>query len=123
MFGSDFNDKQLQFLTLLFNDEEVFIPHMTKEKVMYLFACKHQKPFMVKDVRKMCSIMDALCKQNYISPTWQAIADKNRCFVSVRGNHISRNMLSSAKYRSLNDSVCGDYGRYDNWISRLETFK
>lgn len=123
MFGAEFNEKQIDALILLFNDEHVFLPSMDKNKIIALFSCKHRAPFLVKDVRKMCYIMDALREQNLITPEWQAVSDKYQCFLSVRGKLMTRNMLSSAKYRAMNDSVSLLYQKYNRYIDALKNLK
>ncbi|MCD7963659.1 MAG: hypothetical protein LUF90_08995 [Rikenellaceae bacterium] len=115
MYGSRFNNKQLKHLVYLFNEEMIFQPAVDEKAVNGLFSCKLTQPLMVRDVRKLCYIMDQLRQKGMITPMWQAVSEKQNCFMSLRGKPISRNTLSSAKYCAINED--NDYHRYAEYIN------
>lgn len=97
-FLASLNCKQLTALTELFNGQRVFQPEVDTNTIAALFACKLKEPLIVCNARTLCYIFHILSEERLISPIWQAIAAKNKCFVSLKGKPINRNTLSSAKY-------------------------
>lgn len=101
-FCSHFNNKQLTALTELFNDQHVFQPAVDTNTVAALFMYRLKEPLIVCNTRTLCYIFHILGEERLITPIWQAVAAKNKCFVSLKGKPISRNTLSSAKYCAIN---------------------
>lgn len=99
------NCKQLTALTELFNGQRVFQPEVDTNTIATLFACKLKEPLIVCNARTLCYIFYILSKERLITPIWQAVAAKNKCFVSLNGKPISRNTLSSAKYCAINSDA------------------
>ena len=97
-FLASLNCKQLTALTELFNGQRVFQPEVDTNTVAALFACKLKEPLIVCNARTLCYIFHILGEERLITPIWQAVAAKNKCFVSLNGKPINRNTLSSAKY-------------------------
>ena len=97
-FSMSLNGKQRNALAELFNEFRIFQPEVDAMAVADLFYCRLQKPLIVRNARLLCYIMDYMSQQLMIANIWQTIAEENRCFVSVKGKPITRNILSSAKY-------------------------
>ncbi len=98
MFYTSFSYKQITALTELFNDQRVFQPEVDTNTVAALFMCRLKEPLVVCNARTLCYIFHILSEERLITPIWQAVAAKNKCFVSLNGKPINRNTLSSAKY-------------------------
>lgn len=64
--------------------------------------CRLKEPMIVCNARTLCYIFHILGEERLITPIWQAVAAKHKCFVSLNGKLISRNTLSSAKYCAVN---------------------
>ncbi|WP_276759555.1 hypothetical protein [Alistipes sp.] len=101
-FHSTLDKKQLTALTELFNGQRVFQPEVDTNTVTALFMCRLKEPLVVCNARTLCYIFHILSEERLITPIWQAVAAKNKCFVSLNGKPISRNTLSSAKYCAIN---------------------
>ncbi|WP_418451300.1 hypothetical protein [Alistipes sp.] len=97
-FLASLNHKQLTALTELFNGQRVFQPEVDTNTVAALFMCRLKEPLVVCNARTLCYIFHILSEERLITPIWQAVAAKNKCFVSLKGKPINRNTLSSAKY-------------------------
>lgn len=115
-FNSHFTIKQAELLADLFNSFQVFQPAVDADTLASLFACRLKSPLVVRNTRTLCYIMDQLSQKLMITNLWQTTAEKQSCFVSVKGKPISRNTLSSAKYcavkfdsLSLNKQLIQDY--------------
>ena len=102
MFYTSFSYKQITALTELFNDQRVFQPEVDTNTVAALFMCRLKEPLIVCNARTLCYIFHILGEERLITPIWQAVAAKHKCFVSLNGKLISRNTLSSAKYCAVN---------------------
>ena len=98
MFYTSFSYKQITALTELFNDQRVFQPEVDTNTVAALFMCRLKEPLVVCNARTLCYIFHILSEERLITPIWQAVAAKNKCFVSLNGKPINRNTLSSATY-------------------------
>ena len=96
-FLASLNNKQLTALTELFNGQHVFQPEVDTNTVAALFMCRLKEPLVVCNARTLCYIFHILSEERLITPIWQAVAAKNKCFASLNGKPISRNTLSSAK--------------------------
>ena len=101
-FLASLNNKQLTALTELFNGQHVFQPEVDTNTVAALFMCRLKEPLVVCNARTLCYIFHILSEERLITPIWQAVAAKNKCFASLNGKPISRNTLSSAKYCAIN---------------------
>lgn len=101
-FHSTLDKKQLTALTELFNGQRVFQPEVDTNTVAALFMCRLKEPLVVCNARTLCYIFHILSEERLITPIWQAVAAKNKCFASLNGKPISRNTLSSAKYCAIN---------------------
>ena len=101
-FLASLNNKQLTALTELFNGQHVFQPEVDTNTVAALFMCRLKEPLVVCNARTLCYIFHILSEERLITPIWQAVAAKNKCFASLTGKPISLNPLSSAKYCAIN---------------------
>ena len=101
-FLASLNNKQLTALTELFNGQHVFQPEVDTNTVAALFMCRLKEPLVVCNARTLCYIFHILSEERLITPIWQAVAAKNKCFASLNGKPISRHTLSSAKYCAIN---------------------
>ena len=97
-FQSHFSLKQFQALAELFNNSRVFQPEVEAKTMADLFSCRLKAPLIVRNARLLGFIMNELSEQLLVTSIWQTVADQNKCFVSIKGNPITRNTLSSAKY-------------------------
>ena len=101
-FLASLNNKQLTALTELFNGQHVFQPEVDTNTVAALFMCRLKEPLVVCNARTLCYIFHILSEERLITPIWQAVAAKNKCFAALNGKHISSKTLSSAKYCAIN---------------------
>lgn len=122
-FLSSFNKKQLTALAELFNNFGVFQPAVTPTALAALFSGKLKKPLVVRNARLLCYMMDSLSQALLITNIWQAVADRNKCFISVKGKPITRNTLSSAKYCAVKFDTIPEKATIRQYIDILKGVK
>lgn len=122
-FLATFNDKQLTALSELFNNFGVFQPAVDPTTLAALFSGKLKKPLVVRNARLLCYIMDCLSQALLITNIWQAVADQNKCFISVKGKPITRNTLSSAKYCAVKFDTIPEKATIRQYIDILKGVK
>ena len=122
-FNCKFTIKQAELLAELFNSFEVFQPETNADTIAALFACRLKNPLVVRNARILCYIMDQLSQKLMITNLWQTEAEKQGCFVSVKGKPISRHTLSSAKYCAVKfDTLSLNKHLIEDYISTLKKF-
>lgn len=122
-FNSQFTIKQTELLAELFNNFGVFQPAVNPTTLAVLFSGKLKKPLVVRNARLLCYIMDCLSQALLITNIWQAVADRNKCFISVKGKPITRNTLSSAKYCAVKFDTIPEKDTIRQYIDILKGIK
>lgn len=122
-FFATFSDKQLTALSELFNSFKVFQPEIDAKTTTALFSGKLKKPLVVRNARLLCYMMDCLSQALLITNIWQSVADRTECFVSVKGNPITRNTLSSAKYCAVKFDTIPEKATIRHYIDILKGLK
>lgn len=117
------SQKQLVALAELFNNFGVFQPAVNSTTLASLFSGKLKKPLVVRNARLLCYIMDCLSQALLITNIWQAVADRNKCFISVKGKPITRNTLSSAKYCAVQFDTIPEKATIRQYIDILKGIK
>ena len=122
-FQSHFSLKQFQALAELFNNSRVFQPEVEAKTMADLFACRLKAPLIVRNARLLGFIMNELSEQLLVTSIWQTVADQNKCFVSIKGNPITRNTLSSAKYCAVKFDTVQNRSIIQAYIQILKNVK
>ena len=122
-FQSHFSLKQFQALAELFNNSRVFQPEVEAKTMADLFSCRLKAPLIVRNARLLGFIMNELSEQLLVTSIWQTVADQNKCFVSIKGNPITRNALSSAKYCAVKFDTVQNRSIIQAYIQILKNVK
>ena len=122
-FQSHFSLKQFQALAELFNNSRVFQPEVEAKTMADLFSCRLKAPLIVRNARLLGFIMNELSEQLLVTSIWQTVADQNKCFVSIKGNPITRNTLSSAKYCAVKFDTVQNRAIIQAYIQILKNVK
>ena len=122
-FQSHFSLKQFQALAELFNNSRVFQPEVEAKTMADLFSCRLKAPLIVRNARLLGFIMNELSEQLLVTSIWQTVADQNKCFVSIKGNPITRNTLSSAKYSAVKFDTVQNRSIIQAYIQILKNVK
>lgn len=122
-FQSHFSLKQFQALAELFNNSRVFQPEVDAKTMADLFSCRLKAPLIVRNARLLGFIMNELSEQLLVMSIWQTVADQNKCFVSIKGNPITRNTLSSAKYCAVKFDTVQNRSIIQAYIQILKNVK
>ena len=122
-FQSHFSLKQFQALAELFNNSRVFQPEVEAKTMADLFSCRLKAPLIVRNARLLGFIMNELSEQLLGTSIWQTVADQNKCFVSIKGNPITRNTLSSAKYCAVKFDTVQNRSIIQAYIQILKNVK
>ena len=122
-FQSHFSLKQFQALAELFNNSRVFQPEVEAKTMADLFSCRLKAPLIVRNARRLGFIMNELSEQLLVTSIWQTVADQNKCFVSIKGNPITRNTLSSAKYCAVKFDTVQNRSIIQAYIQILKNVK
>ena len=122
-FSSKFTQKQITALAELFNNSRVFQPEVDAKTMADLFSCRLKAPLIVRNARLLGFIMNDLSEQLLITSIWQTVADQNKCFVSIKGNPITRNTLSSAKYCAIKFDTVQNRSIIQAYIQILKNVK
>ena len=122
-FQSHFSLKQFQALAELFNNSRVFQPEVEAKTMADLFSCRLKAPLIVRNARLLGFIMNELSEQLLATSIWQTVADQNKCFVSIKGNPITRNTLSSAKYCAVKFDTVQNRSIIQAYIQILKNVK
>lgn len=122
-FQSHFSLKQFQALAELFNNSRVFQPEVEAKTMADLFSCRLKAPLIVRNARLLGFIMNELSEQLLVTSIWQTVADQNKCFVSIKGNLITRNTLSSAKYCAVKFDTVQNRSIIQAYIQILKNVK
>lgn len=122
-FSSKFTQKQITALAELFNNSRVFQPEVDAKTMTDLFSCRLKAPLIVRNARLLGFIMNELSEQLLITSIWQTVADQNKCFVSIKGNPITRNTLSSAKYCAVKFDTVQNRSIIQAYIQILKNVK
>ena len=122
-FQSHFSLKQFQALAELFNNSRVFQPEVDAKTMADLFSCRLKDPLIVRNARLLGFIMNELSEQLLVTSIWQTVADQNKCFVSIKGNPITRNTLSSAKYCAVKFDTVQNRSIIQAYIQILKNVK
>lgn len=122
-FQSHFSLKQFQALAELFNNSRVFQPEVEAKTMADLFSCRLKAPLIVRNARLLGFIMNELSEQLLVTSIWQTVADQNKCFVSIKGNPITCNTLSSAKYCAVKFDTVQNRSIIQAYIQILKNVK
>ena len=122
-FQSHFSLKQFQALAELFNNSRVFQPEVEAKTMADLFSCRLKAPLIVRNARLLGFIMNELSEPLLVTSIWQTVADPNKCFVSIKGNPITRNTLSSAKYCAVKFDTVQNRSIIQAYIQILKNVK
>ena len=122
-FQSHFSLKQFQALAELFNNSRVFQPEVDAKTMADLFSCRLKAPLIVRNARLLGFIMNELSEQLLVTSIWQTVADQKKCFVSIKGNPITRNTLSSAKYCAVKFDTVQNRSIIQAYIQILKNVK
>ena len=122
-FQSHFSLKQFQALAELFNNSRVFQPEVEAKTMADLFSCRLKAPLIVRNARLLGFIMNELSEPLLVTSIWQTVADQNKCFVSIKGNPITRNTLSSAKYCAVKFDTVQNRSIIQAYIQILKNVK
>ena len=122
-FNSCLSCKQLTALAELFNSFGVFQPAVNSTTLAALFSGKLKKPLVVRNARLLCYMMDSLSQALLITNIWQAVAARNKCFISAKGKPITRNTLSSAKYCAVKFDTIPEKATIRQYIDILKGIK
>ena len=122
-FQSHFSLKQFQALAELVNNSRVFQPEVEAKTMADLFSCRLKAPLIVRNARLLGFIMNELSEQLLVTSIWQTVADQNKCFVSIKGNPITRNTLSSAKYCAVKFDTVQNRSIIQAYIQILKNVK
>ena len=122
-FHTSFSPKQKTALAELFNNSRVFQPEVDAKTMADLFSCRLKAPLIVRNARLLGFIMNELSEQLLVTSIWQTVADQNKCFVSIKGNPITRNTLSSAKYCAIKFDTVQNRSIIQAYIQILKNVK
>jgi hypothetical protein len=96
-FESNFDEQQIEILTLCINDARIFTNPITSETTIQIFNCKLDTPLRVKNNRLLAYFFVALDDRSLIVHHWQSVCESNQLFLSsLKGNILKQTDLSSA---------------------------
>lgn len=96
-FCPKLSDAQFALLTKHINEIGVFKRDVTIDEIIRLFLCEHTEPLQTTHNKMIALILENLSIEGLITPKWQRVAERKKCFTSKQGKPLTAKDLSSAK--------------------------
>lgn len=82
----------------------IFLDEQKIDDVEALFKCELAKPLRVKNNRYLAYLLNIMTTEQMICYNWSQVSEKNKLFVSGRGNVITASNLTTSLQRFVNSN-------------------